>query len=190
MASAQTDSVPKTANLLACKQWWKVCFLHGDQEKYYRQIYSRAAAQRLANYQKEEEEDDGFGDRNKSPLPATNESKIIFPTKLHSPVVIENGTHDTFKLHEYQNRRLRSYRDDPIVPGKSIINILDDPFLFGINEVNENGSDSGIDANCNNSRSPNGSKRFDNSIAPLPMPPPRPPKSHLHQQNSTLQNKK
>lgn len=196
MASAQTDSVPKTANLLACKQWWKVCFLHGDQEKYYRQIYSRAAAQRLANYQKDE--DDGFGDKNKSPLSLSatgNESKIIFPTKMHSPVVIENGTHDTYKLHEYQNRRLRSYRDDPIVPGKSIINILDDPFLFGINEVNENGSDSGIDANCNNSRSPNGSKRFDDSIA-APMPPPRPPKSHLHQQqqqqqlNSTLQRKK
>lgn len=196
MASAQTDSVPKTANLLACKQWWKVCFLHGDQEKYYRQIYSRAAAQRLANYQKDDE--DGFDDKSKS----SSESKIIFPTKMHSPVVIEKGTHDTFKLQDYQNRRTRSYRDDPIVPGKSIINILDDPFLFGINEVNENGSDSGIDANCpskiipsnNNthcSRSPNGFKRFDDSIAP--KPPPRPPKSQLHiqqqQQNSTLRNK-
>lgn len=51
MASVQTDSMPKTANLLACKQWWKVCFLHGNQEKYYRQIYGRAAAQRLAGYQ-------------------------------------------------------------------------------------------------------------------------------------------
>jgi hypothetical protein len=197
MASAQTDSVPKTANLLACKQWWKVCFLHGDQEKYYRQIYSRAAAQRLANYQKDE--DDGFEDKSKT----GNDSRIIFPTKMHSPVVIERGSHDTFKLQEYQNRRTRSYRDDPIVPGKSIINILDDPFLFGINEVNENGSDSGIDANCptkitssgnNNAycnRSPNGSKRVDDSIAP--MPPPRPPKSQLHfqhqQQNSTLRNK-
>jgi hypothetical protein len=198
MASAQTDSVPKTANLLACKQWWKVCFLHGDQEKYYRQIYSRAAAQRLANYQKDE--DDGFDDKSKS---GNNDSRIIFPTKMHSPVVIERGSHDTFKLQEYQNRRTRTYRDDPIVPGKSIINILDDPFLFGINEVNENGSDSGIDANCptkitssgNNSvycnRSPNGSKRVDDSIAP--KPPPRPPKSQLHfqhqQQNSTLRNK-
>lgn len=43
---------PKTANLLACKQWWKVCFLHGNQEKYYREIYSQAAAtqRRRANY--------------------------------------------------------------------------------------------------------------------------------------------
>ncbi|XP_017478455.1 PREDICTED: protein prickle-like, partial [Rhagoletis zephyria] len=40
--------VPRTANLLACKQWWRVCFLYGDQQKYYRQVYSKAAAQRLA----------------------------------------------------------------------------------------------------------------------------------------------
>ncbi|KAL7736625.1 hypothetical protein ACLKA6_015261 [Drosophila palustris] len=40
--------VPRTANLLACKQWWRVCFLYGDQQKYYRQLYSKAAAQRLA----------------------------------------------------------------------------------------------------------------------------------------------
>lgn len=174
MASTQSDSVPKTANLLACKQWWKVCFLHGDQEKYYRQIYGRAAAQRLANFPKDE-------------LSMTADSKIIFPTKLHSPVVIENGSHDTFKLTDYQNRRNKNFRNDPIVPGKSIINILDDPFLFGIGEVNENGSDSGIDANCptkknhcnknarNNfdSKNVNGFTRVDNTL----QPPPRPPKS-------------
>lgn len=122
------DSVPKTANLLACKQWWKVCFLYGDQEKYYRQIYGQAAAQRLANLPND-------GDTNKS-------SKIIYPTKLHCPVVIEN---DAQNLTNY-----RSNNGDQIIPGKSIANILDDPFLFKINEVNENGSDSGIDANFNN----------------------------------------
>lgn len=180
MASAQSDSVPKTANLLACKQWWKVCFLHGNQEKYYRQIYGRAAAQRLAGYQKDNENDKSTN------ASSANESRIIFPTKLHSPVVIENGTHDTFKLQDYNNRRTRSYRDDPIVPGKSIINILDDPFLFGINNENENGSDSGIDANCptkiikNHRNLPNGFKRMDDIS---PVPPPRPPKpnSTIHQ---------
>lgn len=71
---------PKTANLLACKQWWKVCFLHGNQEKYYRQIYSRAAAQRrLANY--------GFDDID------GDKSRVDFPTKL----IHEN---DTFKIKE------------------------------------------------------------------------------------------
>ena len=176
MASAQTDSVPKTANLLACKQWWKVCFLHGNQEKYYRQIYGRAAAQRLAGYQKD-------SDFEKANISSAAESRIIFPTKLHSPVVIETGSHDTVKLQDYNNRRTRSYRDDPIVPGKSIINILDDPFLFGINEVNENGSDSGIDANCpsktvRSNRSP--ANGFESTS---PLPPPRPPKpnSSTHQ---------
>lgn len=177
MATTQSDSVPKTANLLACKQWWKVCFLHGDQEKYYRQIYGRAAAQRLANFPKDD-------DKSKS------SSKIIFPTKLHSPVVIENGSHDTLKLTDYQNRRNKAFRDDPIVPGKSIINILDDPFLFGINEVNENGSDSGIDANCSTKqkntksdrnifgiKSANGLKKVDDiKDSKALQPPPRPPK--------------
>ncbi|KAH8284914.1 hypothetical protein KR054_002628 [Drosophila jambulina] len=45
--------VPRTANLLACKQWWRVCFLYGDQQKYYRQLYSKAAAQRLAGANQE-----------------------------------------------------------------------------------------------------------------------------------------
>lgn len=182
MASTQSDSMPKTANLLACKQWWKVCFLHGDQEKYYRQIYGRAAAQRLANFQK----DNDIDDINSS----APESRIIFPTKLHSPVVIENGTNDTFKLTDYQNRRIKSYRDDPIIPGKSIINILDDPFLFGINEVNENGSDSGIDANCPTKQMPSKNDRTINNGTATKVddirnlnvlqPPPRPPKS-IHQ---------
>lgn len=48
MSSAIDPVVPRTANLLACKQWWRVCFLYGDQQKYYRQVYSKAAAQRLA----------------------------------------------------------------------------------------------------------------------------------------------
>lgn len=26
-----------------CKQWWKVCWMYGDQEKYYRQLYAKRA---------------------------------------------------------------------------------------------------------------------------------------------------
>lgn len=48
MIITQSEAVPKTANLLACKHWWKVCLMRGDQEKFYRQIYGRAAAQRTA----------------------------------------------------------------------------------------------------------------------------------------------
>lgn len=31
------------ANVLMCKQWWKVCWMYGDQEKYYRQLYAKRA---------------------------------------------------------------------------------------------------------------------------------------------------
>lgn len=30
-----------SANIMMCKQWWRVCWLYGDQEKYYRQLYGR-----------------------------------------------------------------------------------------------------------------------------------------------------
>ncbi|XP_043066280.1 protein prickle isoform X2 [Drosophila bipectinata] len=61
-ASMEPAMVPRTANLLACKQWWRVCFLYGDQQKYYRQLYSKAAAQRLADAN--QEPDNKPGDRN------------------------------------------------------------------------------------------------------------------------------
>lgn len=137
--NANADTVPRTANLLACKQWWKVCFLYGDQEKYYRQIYGQAASQRLAQSK--------IGDEK------GNRSRIIFPTKLHSPVVISGDSSDTFRLKEFtKTKKQRSFHDHELNPPKSSINVLDDPFLFGISE--DHGSDSGIDANCTNSRKP------------------------------------
>lgn len=27
------------SNVLMCRQWWKVCWVYGDQEKYYRYLY-------------------------------------------------------------------------------------------------------------------------------------------------------
>ena len=29
------------SQLLANRQWWKVCWVYGDQQKYYRQLYGR-----------------------------------------------------------------------------------------------------------------------------------------------------
>lgn len=116
----QSESVPKTAKLLACKKWWKVCFPYGDQEKYYRQLYSRAAAQRLANSSQD-------GVRNKK--------KIIFPTKLHRTVLSENEFHASDYSKTFHEIQIKSGR------------ILADSFLSRIiEEVNENDSDSGIDA--------------------------------------------
>lgn len=28
-----------SSNALMCRQWWKVCWMYGDQNKYYRQLY-------------------------------------------------------------------------------------------------------------------------------------------------------
>ncbi|XP_030753347.1 protein espinas-like isoform X2 [Sitophilus oryzae] len=41
--SAKRENAP-TANVLMCKQWWKVCWMYGDQEKYYRQLYGKQKA--------------------------------------------------------------------------------------------------------------------------------------------------
>lgn len=33
-----------STNMLMCRQWWKVCWVYGDQEKFYRQLYGRKSA--------------------------------------------------------------------------------------------------------------------------------------------------
>lgn len=35
------ENTSSSANVLMCKQWWKVCWMYGDQEKYYRQLYGK-----------------------------------------------------------------------------------------------------------------------------------------------------
>lgn len=47
-ATPPQPPLARAKNILACKQWWRTCFLYGgDQEKYYRQIYGEAALRRL-----------------------------------------------------------------------------------------------------------------------------------------------
>lgn len=31
-----------TGGIVMCRQWWRVCWIYGDQEKYYRQLYGAA----------------------------------------------------------------------------------------------------------------------------------------------------
>lgn len=123
---------PRTANLLACRQWWKVCFLHGSQEKYYRQIYGRAAAQRLA-----------LAQQNKEQSLVSSRTTIIYPTKQSHPVVLHEGSPKIIELRKLH--RKSSINKEPIIP-HSRVTVLDDPFLFGI-ENDGCESDSGIDAN-------------------------------------------
>lgn len=126
--STVTEGIPRTANLLACKQWWKVCFLYGDQEKYYRQIYGKAASQRLAlsNQQCDTQSNatDTTDDKKQTVSPT------LFPLK--------------------QPSRRRSKIQPSINRGESIkpnskVTVLDDPFLFGLNEHANLSEDSGID---------------------------------------------
>lgn len=36
------ENTSSSANVLMCKQWWKVCWMYGgNQEKYYRQLYGK-----------------------------------------------------------------------------------------------------------------------------------------------------
>ena len=39
-SSVATLSKP-LSHLLANRQWWKVCWVYGDQQKFYRQLYGR-----------------------------------------------------------------------------------------------------------------------------------------------------
>ncbi|KAK9875325.1 hypothetical protein WA026_007722 [Henosepilachna vigintioctopunctata] len=40
-STLKRGNVSASANVLMCKQWWKVCWMYGDQEKYYRQLYGK-----------------------------------------------------------------------------------------------------------------------------------------------------
>ncbi|XP_072383737.1 protein prickle-like isoform X2 [Diabrotica undecimpunctata] len=39
------ENTTASANVLMCRQWWKVCWMYGDQEKYYRQLYGKKSEQ-------------------------------------------------------------------------------------------------------------------------------------------------
>jgi hypothetical protein len=172
MASVKkSDFKPKTANLLACKQWWKaVCLMHGNQEKYYRQVYGQAAAQRVG----------------KSDIKENVGPNLVFPTKNHSPVMITSDSRDTFKLNNLpKNRKQKIYSNSDLLFLKCSVNVLDDPFLFGIDHI-DHGSDSGIDANCTNTIRSNTDQSFNKDGVTLASPvsfnrnltpPPLPPKS-------------
>lgn len=48
------ENVSSSANVLMCKQWWKVCWMYGDQEKYYRQLYGKRPTNNSINNQQYE----------------------------------------------------------------------------------------------------------------------------------------
>lgn len=108
-------------NLLACKRWWRVCFLYGDQQKYYRQVYGRAACQRLAASASE------------------NTNPTLFPAKQSSRRRTRLYRSDQFNCKS-NSKPIRS------VPRVSVgKNGFEDEFQIGLNEPASNSEDSGID---------------------------------------------
>lgn len=128
-----SDTIPRTANLLPCKQWWKVCFLYGDQEKYYRQVYGKAASQRLAMSQ--------------------NKNIINFPTKQKIQMEIE-PKRKTKNMSFDKSRKISPPTSGDELKINSRVTVLDDPFLFGKDDV-ELSNDSGITESYSDSFIPN-----------------------------------
>lgn len=136
MSTTSVEGIPQQANLLACKQWWKVCFLYGDQQKYYRQVYGKAASQRLAMSVPPTDETGGAAEI--SAVSSTSSPSSLFPIKHPS------------RRRGHQSNRPKTVteadmmRPDVIQPN-SRVTVLDDPFLFGLNEYANLSEDSGID---------------------------------------------
>lgn len=149
--TTSTNNISQQANLLACKQWWKVCFLHGDQQKYYRQIYGKAAAERLAlaNQSKDPPTiDDKPSSSTTSALHPTTPS--LFPAKHSSRRRSKNYAAD--KSQQKNNNIIDNNTAMPdLIKPNSRVTVLDDPFLFGLTITNSDhlenlsGEDSGID---------------------------------------------
>lgn len=154
-------ATPKQANLLACRQWWKVCFLYGDQEKYYRQVYGRAASQRMATMpEKPLKNNNNNGDAssnnssNENLLNAVesgsattttgnksspNKEMLLFPHKNHKGILIKhsNGNRNRPPLDPLSGTAA------DLTQNNSRVTVLDDPFLLGLRPTHDS-KDSGI----------------------------------------------
>lgn len=185
VTATATETIPRTANLLACKQWWRVCFLYGDQEKYYRQIYGKAASQRLAASEKKDDGPNGVADSSSDTTTTTsgagrfgNGAPTLFPAKQPSRrrskmnaserlkqsmngTLAVTTTTATTAISSSSSTSSPSHRKEDIKPHRKIT-VLDDPFLFGMNEHANLSEDSGIDNAAFDSK---------HSTAPPPLKP-------------------
>lgn len=145
MSTSIEPVLPRTANLLACKQWWRVCFLYGDQQKYYRQVYSKAAAQRLALSNKHKKAPTEAADAESE----TTSPPPLFPKQtipsysttqrrtkkllksLRSPSNEEDDDHNNNRSTIEPSKK----KNEEVTNNAAKVTILDDPFLFGIDDV-------------------------------------------------------
>lgn len=169
-----SENLPRTANLLACKQWWRVCFLYGDQEKYYRQVYGKAASQRIAS----SSSSTTAADKTARPTDSGSETTTsttghgrfgngpaltLFPAKQPSRRRSKMNANERLKQSTNASTTPASAtRKEDIKPHRRIT-VLDDPFLFGMNEHANLSEDSGID-----------NAAFETSAPPPPLKPKKP----------------
>lgn len=135
--SSASETIPRTANLLACKQWWRVCFLHGDQEKYYRQIYGRAASQRIATSGQKQL---NIGDSSNILPPFCTKQQALRRSKIFASERFEQTLHLAKQSVPPHNKNISSGRK---------VTVLDDPFLFGMVDHVNNSEDGRIDNTAN-----------------------------------------
>lgn len=157
MSTSIEPVLPRTANLLACKQWWRVCFLYGDQQKYYRQVYSKAAAQRLALSNKttkkaESEAPTPLFQQSSATLSSKRTKKFLKSlrsigdnddfnnnrskssndsTKNVNNNVSSNANNNVSNKSSNKNQN-QSQKNEEVTNNAAKVTILDDPFLFGI----------------------------------------------------------
>lgn len=148
MSTSIEPVLPRTANLLACKQWWRVCFLYGDQQKYYRQVYSKAAAQRLALSNKAKKSAAMTTEADISSAPPPLFPKHTIPSTqrrtkklLKSLRTTGNEDHHDYDDDDYNNnsstisKEPSKKKNEEVTNYAAKVTILDDPFLFGIDDV-------------------------------------------------------
>lgn len=152
MTSTSTmEGIPQQANLLACKQWWKVCFLYGDQEKYYRQVYGKAASQRLAMSSNLQEDTQPSESSASTTTTTTDEKRpfvtlpTLFPMKHPSRRRSKMYSTSSSDRHQQKQANIIHHSKPDIIQPNSKVTVLDDPFLFGVNEYANLSEDSGID---------------------------------------------
>lgn len=169
-----SETIPRTANLLPCKQWWRVCFLYGDQEKYYRQVYGKAASERIASATSQKLKTKSLIEAgihlNPSALSSTSSTTAtttaissststsnaitLFPFKQPSrrrskqreqQSSEQNGKKSLSAAEQHEQQLHQQHGINETVKPNRKITVLDDPFLFGVNEHANLSEDSGID---------------------------------------------
>uniref|UniRef100_A0A182P9V8 Protein prickle n=1 Tax=Anopheles epiroticus TaxID=199890 RepID=A0A182P9V8_9DIPT len=88
-AAGTTSGAATSSGTALTKQWWKVCFLYGgNQDKYYRQIYGKAASERLAAASAKQmiaTTENSITNTDSTNMPSLGKTFPTLPTKKQAP---------------------------------------------------------------------------------------------------------